>query len=69
MEECLVQKGDVLRELVEEYKIAVDMLSLAEIISIEEHRERHVWIKKWEEKLYNVNRNMNYFKKSRQEKK
>ena len=54
MEEYLIQKQDVVRELVEEYKIAVDMLGLADIISIKEHQERHGLIKKWEAMLYEL---------------
>ena len=51
MENCLLyEKGD-LRKLVYEYKNVVDMLGLADIITIEEHRERYSWIKKWENLL------------------
>jgi len=45
-------RKDNLKTLIDEYKIAVDMLGLADIISIEEHRERYSWIKEWEELLY-----------------
>ena len=47
-----VLKKDNIKELIEQYKIAVDMLGLAEIISIKEHEERAQWIKEWEKKLY-----------------
>ena len=47
-----VIKKDNIQELIDQYKIAVDMLGLADIISIEEHEERARWIKEWEEKLY-----------------
>ena len=47
-----VIKKDNIKELIDQYKIAVDMLGLADIISIEEHEERAQWIKEWEEKLY-----------------
>ena len=47
-----VIKKDNLKELIDQYKIAIDILGLADIISIEEHEERAHWIKEWEEKLY-----------------
>ncbi len=47
-----VIKNDEVKELIKQYKIAVDMLGLADIISIEEHEERATWIKEWEELLY-----------------
>jgi len=47
-----VLKKDNIKELLDQYKIAIDMLGLADIISIEEHEERAQWIKEWEEKMY-----------------
>jgi hypothetical protein len=47
-----VIKKDNLKELIDQYKIAVDMLGLADIISIEEHEEKAMWIKEWEDSLY-----------------
>ena len=47
-----VIKEDYIKELINQYRIAIDMLGLAEILSIEEHKERIAWINEWEEKLY-----------------
>lgn len=47
-----VIKKDNIKELIDQYKIAVDMLVLADIISIDEHEEKTAWIKEWEELLY-----------------
>ena len=47
-----VIKKDNIKELIDQYKIAVDMLGLADVISIEEHEERAAWIKEWEDLLY-----------------
>ena len=51
MENYILYEKDDLRKLVYEYKNAVDMLGLADIITIEEHRERYSWIKEWEDLL------------------
>ncbi len=45
-------KKDNIKELIDQYKIAIDMLGLADIISIEEHEKRVQWIKEWKTKLY-----------------
>ena len=47
-----VIKKDNIKELIEQYRIAVDMLGLADIISIDEHEKRAAWIKEWEDLLY-----------------
>ena len=47
-----VIKKDNIKELIDRYKIAVDMLGLADIISIDEHEKRAAWIKEWEDLLY-----------------
>ena len=47
-----VIKKDNLKELIDQYKIAVDLLGLADLISIDEHEERAAWIKEWEDLLY-----------------
>ena len=47
-----IVKKDNIKELINQYRIAIDMLGLADIISIEEHEERIAWINEWEELLY-----------------